>query len=56
MKKKIKDFTDEEIDAVCQKHPYCSFGKGCPFKDKTTGGCKVADDVYHGEEEIEVDD
>ncbi len=56
MKKKIKNLTQEEIDEVCQKYPYCSFGKGCPFKNKATGGCMVAEDIPHGEEEVEIEE
>ena len=33
MKKKLKDFTQEDIDNFCKKYPNC---KGCPYDTEET--------------------
>lgn len=50
MKKKLKDFTEEEIDKICDKYIDC---KGCPFEDKYEFWCQIFYRDIMGDLEIE---
>ena len=55
MKKKIKNFTKNEIENICDNHPLCN---GCPFASSDRGifGCFAIDTELWGELEINYED
>ena len=53
MKKKIKDFTLGEVQAICKKHKKCS---KCPFDKYCIRIMNFMNDHSVSEEEVEIDD
>lgn len=56
MKKKLKDFSQVEIDTICDKHPLCL---NCPFSSNDKWdiwGCYALNDEVWEDLEIEYDE